>query len=83
MGIKSGIELSSRDIYMDYPFEGIMIRWEYRLRKMYRKFYGSTFEVETSLNYRLITDALLYGDEISKEVYLIGKPDQPELHSNI
>lgn len=73
MGINKGERFGREDIYVDYPFEDVMFRWDHLERVVYRKFYG---EVETGPvphDNRLYNDALLYGDEISRDVYLAGK----------
>ena len=73
MGINKGERFRREDIYVDYPFEDVMFRWDHLERVVYRKFYG---EVETGPiphDNRLYNDALLYGDEISRDVYLVGK----------
>jgi hypothetical protein len=67
--------LAARDVYIDYPFEEVMFRWHRDSKSVFRKFYGKVEEtgpVENSN--RLYRDALLSGDEVSRDVYVTGKP---------
>lgn len=73
MGIGKGEHFSQRDIYIDYDFEEVMFRSECATRTLYLKFYGEKTERNISSNNRLFNEALLYGEEITKERYLNGK----------
>ena len=74
MAIKTGEYLNTKDVYVDYPFEEVMFR---RMKKdgvIYRKFYGEEESTELlSHDNRLFNDAILSGDEITKECYEAGK----------
>jgi len=74
MAIDKGEQFSCRDIYIDYPFEQVMYRWDHKTEKIYVKFYG---EVEKSdpvpYDSGLFNDALLSGHEITQSEYLKGK----------
>ncbi len=74
MAIKTGEYLNTKDIYIDYPFEEVMFRRACVDGLIYRKFYGEkeTSEPISSDN-RLFNDALLSGNEITPEYYMIGK----------
>lgn len=74
MGINKGENFSRKNIYIDYPFEEVMFFWDHASHKIYRKFYGER-EHSQPINHdnRLYNDALLYGDEITEEIYLKGK----------
>ena len=73
MAIKTGVDLKT-DIYIDYPFENVMFRREYKTGFIYKKFYGEK-EIPILVHYtnRLYNDALRWGDEITKEKYIRGK----------
>jgi hypothetical protein len=74
MPIGKGRHFSLRDIYIDYPFEEVMYRWDHVARKIFVRFYGKSESTGTVPdNNRLYNDALLYGDEITAEEYKDGK----------
>lgn len=74
MAINKGEHFSRQDVYIDYPYEEVMYRWDHKAEKIYVKFYGEEEKVDTvPYDNRLFTDALLSVQEISKEVYLKGK----------
>jgi hypothetical protein len=63
-----------KDIYVDYPFEEVMYRWSCEEKRIYVKFYGEEEKNDpVPQDNRLYNDALLYGDEISKEEYQKGR----------
>lgn len=74
MPVGKGEHFALRDVYIDYPFEEVMYRWDHVARKVFVRFYGET-EVARALPYdnRLFNDALLYGSEITAEQYEDGK----------
>lgn len=76
MGI-SRSELMNRSVFVDYDFEEVMFRYDHKTKRYFRKFYGRKDEVEVWYDNRLLTDALLYGNEIDEQLYKIGKePDK-------
>lgn len=62
------------DVFVDYPFEDVMFRYDHRTRRFFRKFYGESEEHEVSHSNRLLNDAQRFGDETDAEHYDIGKP---------
>ena len=74
MPISKGELFSKQDVYINYDFEEVMYRWDHKSQLIYVKFYG---EKESSNliphNNRLFNDALLYGEQITKEEYEKGK----------
>jgi hypothetical protein len=63
-----------QDIFVDYPFEKVMFRWDHFARKVYRKFYSELeFHSEIDATNNLFNQALKYGLEISQNDYLKGK----------
>ena len=74
MEINASKKFSEHDIFVDFKLEKVMFRWDYSLKKVYRKFYGeqeSKSDIPASNN--LYNEALLYGDEINYDDYLLGK----------
>jgi hypothetical protein len=74
MAIKTGEYLNAKDVYIDYPFEEVMFRRMKSNGRIYRKFYGEE-EAKDKINYdnKLYNEALLSGNEITKEEYEEGK----------
>ncbi len=60
------------DVYIDYPFEDVMFRYEYRSAKVFRKFYGEA-EHETDYTSNLFREAMSAGQQITAEQYAEGK----------
>ncbi len=74
MPIKTGEYLNSKDIYINYEFEEVLFRRECSNKNIYRKFYGEYESKEViAFDNRLYTDAILYGEEVTKEVYMEWK----------
>jgi len=70
MPINKGEIFAKRDVYIDYPFEEVMFRWDYIEQKVYVRFYGSAEKSDPiPHDNRLYNDALLCGGEISREKY--------------
>ena len=74
MPIEKGPLFASEDVYVDYPFEEVMYRWDHKTEEIFVKFYGKQEHGHPipSSN-RLFNDALLYGDRITRADYLKGK----------
>jgi|APFre7841882630_1041343.scaffolds.fasta_scaffold45993_1 hypothetical protein len=78
MGIQKGETFVGRDVFVDYSFEEVMFRWDHANKLIYRKFYGSPEGAESvPYDNRLFNDALLYGEEITRDQYVLGKGRQP------
>ncbi|WP_444921821.1 hypothetical protein ACJJID_05475 [Microbulbifer sp. CnH-101-G] len=74
MSIKTGEYLNLKNIYIDYSFESVMFRRDKKTKNIYRKFYGKKeHPAPIPHTNRLFNDALLYGQEITKEEYLKGE----------
>jgi hypothetical protein len=73
MALEKGKTFATRDVYIDYPFEEVMYRWDHIAEKVYVKFYGEE-EKQTPIpqDNRLFNDAILSGDEITRERYEMG-----------
>jgi hypothetical protein len=70
MPVHKGRTFDGRDVYIDYPFEEVMFRWEHQARKIYVCFYGERESSEpVPHDSRLLNDALRYGDEIDRLQY--------------
>lgn len=77
MPIKDWSIFEKDDVYIDHDFEEVMYRWDHIARECYVKFYGK--EESKKLvphDNRLYNDALLYGEQITKEEYEKGKSRQ-------
>jgi hypothetical protein len=74
MPIQKGAIFAQRDVFVDYPLEGVMYRWDHMSKKIYCKFYGVSEGTEpVPHDNRLFNDALLHGEEISEAVYRKGR----------
>lgn len=74
MAVKTGEHIFLNDVYIDYPYEEVMFRSVKANGGIYRKFYGEKESAEKiSESNRLFNDALLMGDEITKDEYERGK----------
>ncbi len=75
MGVGKGPWFDERDVFVDYPFEDVMFRWDHVAEKVYKRFYGEPENPEpVRPDNRLFNDALRFGDEITREQYEKGKP---------
>ncbi len=61
------------DVYIDYPYESVMVRYEKATGRKFRTFYGEA-EVEVAQDSRLFDEARLDGTEVTRDVYEAGKP---------
>jgi hypothetical protein len=74
MPLHKGKLFAQKDVFIDYPFENVMYRWDHIERKVYVRFYGED-EKPTPIPHegRLFNDAILSGDEITRQQYEQGK----------
>lgn len=71
MPVNKGRDFEVRDVYIDYPFEEVLFRWDHASKKVYACFYGEVEGVApVSHESRLFNEALLGGFEISKDEYM-------------
>lgn len=61
------------DVYIDYPFEQVMIRYDHAKDKVFRKFYGESEETEIPQNNELFNEAILAGSQTTASQYQAGK----------
>lgn len=73
MGIRNEEFSKGRDIYIDYDYEEILVRFSHSDRKFYSKLYGKNEERETNSSNSVIADAIRFGAEITAEAYAVGK----------
>jgi uncharacterized protein len=78
MGISKGERFGREDIYVDYPFEEVMFRWDHTSRKVYRRFYDKAESGPVPHDNGLYNQALQFGDEIQRDVYIAGKRSSPQ-----
>jgi hypothetical protein len=70
MPVSKGKIFDEQDIYIDHDFEEVMYRWDHIAKKCYVKFYGKEESKElVPHDNRLYNDALLYGEQRTKEEY--------------
>lgn len=73
MPINKGPTFQLRDVYIDYSFEEVMYRWDHVTKKIYVRFYGKDENPEpVPFDNRLFNDALLSGNEITRQQYEKG-----------
>jgi hypothetical protein len=60
------------DVYLDYPFEQAMFRYERQTGRVFRRFYGEA-EVEIEHTSNLFHEAISAGEQITAERYAQGK----------
>ena len=68
MGIASEA-FQKGDVYIDFPYEEAMFRFERATGKVYRRFYGETAEVEVDHASKLFAEACIAGQQTSAEEY--------------
>ena len=74
MGIEKGPLFAAGDVYVDYPFEEVMFRWDRTTGSVFRKFYGKKeWPRPIAHDNRLANDALRWGRQINRDEYLRGK----------
>lgn len=78
MGITKGVRFGREDIYVDYPFEEVMFRWDHKDHKIYRKFYDKVESGPVPHDNPLFNESLRFGDEITRDAYLDGKHSSPQ-----
>ena len=66
-------EFRNRDIYIDYPFEHRMFRWEKETQNVYCRKYGKR-EVEIHHTSEFFNEAISAGREIDRDAYFVDYP---------
>lgn len=70
MAIHKGTLFAVGDVFIDYPFEMVMFRWDSAEKKIYKKFYGKKETPEpVPYDNRLFNEALLSGREMTRDQY--------------
>lgn len=70
MPVSKGQLFAQGDVYIDYPFEEVMYRWDHKQEKIYVRFYGEAEKpAPVPHDNRLFNDALLSGNQITREQY--------------
>jgi hypothetical protein len=73
MGIP-GSAFQAGDVYIDFPYEEVMFRYEKDTGKVFRKFYGRTAEDEISRELKLYAEARIAGTQTTPDEYRRGRP---------
>ena len=66
------------DVYIDFPFEDVLYRYEFKTRRLFCRFYGCP-ENEIPQDSKLFHDAISAGAVTTAERYAQGGPSRPEL----
>lgn len=61
------------DVYIDFPYEEAMFRFEKSTGKIYRRFYGQPCEVELDAKSQLFAEACVAGTQVTPDVYRAGR----------
>ncbi len=61
-----------QDVFIDYPYEDAMFRYEHRTGRVFRKFYGQP-EVEIDRSSTLFHEAISGGQQITARRYEQGE----------
>lgn len=78
MGINKGKRFARANVFVDYPFEEVMFRWDHAEGRAYCKFYSEREFGPIPHDNNLYNEALRFGDEITQDVYATGKPGSPD-----
>ncbi len=62
------------DVYIDFPYEEVMFRYEKQTGRVFRKFYGEATEDEVDRSLNLYAEARVAGTQTTAEEYSRGKP---------
>jgi hypothetical protein len=72
-----GIPMSSfraGNVYIDFPYEEVLFRFEKATGKVFRKFYGEPTEEEVAPDSNLYAEACIAGKETTLDEYRRGRP---------
>ncbi|MDB4972421.1 MAG: hypothetical protein JWN48_762 [Myxococcaceae bacterium] len=69
MGIRAAA-FHDGDLHMDFPYEGVMFRFEKATGKVFRRFYGQALETEIEQSNTLFAEARMAGRQVTAEEYL-------------
>ncbi len=64
------------DVFIDFPYEDAMFRFEFRSGRIFRKFYGEE-EVEIARDSKLFHEAISAGDVTTPDHYARGLSGAP------
>lgn len=74
MGLSKNALKPGVNIYIDYPIEEVLFRWDGQLQCVYKKFYGEEEGPEAiPTSNKLFFDALNFGVQIDEAAYRSGK----------
>lgn len=65
------------DVFIDFPYEDAMFRFESVTGRIFRKFYGEE-EVEIARDSKLFHEAISAGEVTTPEHYALGLPGPPQ-----
>ncbi len=74
MPIEKGERFAKQDVYIDYPYEEVMYRWDHVARQVFVRFYGHPESITPVPSHNnLFNEALRFGDEITSQQYRQGQ----------
>ena len=74
MGIQKGEAFRDRDVFVDFPFEEVMFRWDHVTKLIFRRFYGEAEQTNpVPHDNNLFNEALRFGEETTRERYMAGQ----------
>ncbi|WP_339540638.1 hypothetical protein [Pseudomonas sp. RA_5y_Pfl1_P24] len=74
MGLSKGKRFETEDIFVAYPYEDVMFRWDHRSKRVFVRFFGDPESSQpVPHDNRLFNEALRFGDEITQEEYRAGR----------
>jgi hypothetical protein len=73
MGVP-GSAFQAGDVYIDFPYEEVMFRYEKGTGKVFRKFYGKTREDEIPAESNLYAEGIIAGTQTTLDEYRRGRP---------
>ncbi|AJC19362.1 hypothetical protein RO07_00590 [Pandoraea pulmonicola] len=75
MGIEKGKLFRDADVYIDYPFEAVMYRWDHVARDVHVRFYGADeLAAPVAHDNHLFNEAIRFGTQVTRERYEQGNP---------
>jgi hypothetical protein len=74
MPLNKGGLFAAGDVFIDYPYESVMFRWDHSSEQIFSRFYGEEESAApVAHDQRLFNDAILFGHEITSKEYFDGK----------
>lgn len=72
-----GSAFAQGDVYIDFPQEEVMFRYDHKTKKVFRKFYDQAEEDEIPYSNNLFNEARRVATQTTAEHYQNTKPQSP------